>query len=60
MCRTIYSVPYYIVPISFVYRLNADITVLREKVVESENSSYSRKVAEILVRKVPESQQVRT
>ena len=45
--------------ISFFYlRIDADISVLREKVVEDQNGGPSRKVAEILVRKVPEDQQV--
>lgn len=40
------------------YRVGADITILREREVDYD-SDVPRKIAEVLIRKVPDDQQVR-
>ena len=41
-------------------KLGAHTTLLRRPVVESTGSSFGREVAEVLVRRVPDDQKVRT
>ena len=41
-------------------RLNASLSTIRERTVSSSSELEERKVAEVLVRKVPENQQVPT
>lgn len=40
-------------------RVGADITLLREREVDYDQDRNTRKIAEVLVRKVPDDQQVR-
>lgn len=40
-------------------RVGADITLLREREVDYDSDRNTRKIAEVLVRKVPDDQQVR-
>lgn len=42
-----------------VFRVGADITLLRERQVDSDVDGSARRIAEVLVRKVPDDQQVR-
>lgn len=42
-----------------VIRVGADITLLREREVDYDSDRNTRKIAEVLVRKVPDDQQVR-
>lgn len=43
---------------SLVCRLGATTTILRERLVEAEGAECQRKALEILIRKVPENQEV--
>lgn len=51
------STPYLFVFLFFWDRVGADITVLREREVDYD-SDVPRKIAEVLIRKVPDDQQV--
>lgn len=42
-----------------VIRVGADITLLRERELDYDSDRNTRKIAEVLVRKVPDDQQVR-
>lgn len=42
-----------------VIRVGADITLLRERELDYDSDRSTRKIAEVLVRKVPDDQQVR-
>ena len=43
----------------FFFRLGATVSILRQKHVEATSDNVGKHVAEVLVRKVPDNQQVR-
>lgn len=53
--RTLGSLVFPLCPV----RVGADITLLREREVDYDLDRNARKIAEVLVRKVPDDQQVR-